>query len=706
MDDREEIRIRYRELLKPARISGTYVCPICQNGTGETGDGIRENPRARKPGSLKCFKCGFSGDIIDLYRETHNCTVREAFSELRETLGIEKPAAERERITPKSEREGASEKAADIKQSAEEPPQYDFTGYYRECMARLSDPAAVEYLAGRGISIDTAKRYFVGYDPQADPANDPGGQGKNLYPTRRIILPTTKGHYVGRAIDQAAKIPKANPKGAHPGIFNESALARAQVVFVTEGIFDALSIIEAGGEAIATNSAANAKMLIKRMEETRPAARLVLCRDNDNSGERWAATIRAGLTRLHIPFLSADITGGEKDGNAALQKDRAAFVEAVRAAIMEAQKMEATQKGGEIIANRSQENAENQNGVIDGVKEENAKSGNFVNVADYITGGAFNSDLAYFAKYKDRKTGFSDIDRYLTLYPGLAVLGGASSLGKTTFCVNLAENLIDRGEAVLYFTLEQSAVEITTKGLARAAYMKADGRTTITNTMIKNGITGGEIETLKREYAARTKDFYIIRGDFEVTAAAIRDQVERWIKANAGRRPIVIIDYLQLIAPAAGVRDDMRSIIDGNLKALKRMQRDLELFVLVVSSFNRSAYKEPACYESFKESGMIEFTCDYVWALQYYVQRADNSLYYQKKGKQGAMVQTSDQEKEEAIEREQQKNPREIQFVSLKSRNGQQLYDARFYYYPAHDVYTEWAKADEGEWFEDLSDVR
>lgn len=314
-----------------------------------------------------------------------------------------------------------------------------------------------------------------------------------------------------------------------------------------------------------------------------------------------------------------------------------------------------------------------------------------IRASDYINTGDFEKDIKYFEKYKDRKTGYSDIDKYLTLYPGLAVLGGASSLGKTTFAVNLAENLLERGEAVIYFTLEQQPVEIITKSLARAYYKKTE-RKDFTNVDIKNGVEAPELTAVKQEYAERTKDFYIITGDFETTADRIRAYIEAWINTHDGRRPIVIIDYLQLIAPTAGSGTDMRAVVDGNLKALKRMQRDNKLFVLIISSFNRSSYKEPASYEAFKESGMIEFTCDYVWALQYYEQRADNADYYQKAGKNNTVVSTTDQEKQARIEIEQRKNPREIQFVSLKSRNGQQIYDARFYYYPAHDLYSEWMK--------------
>ncbi|MCO5388845.1 MAG: hypothetical protein NHB14_27180 [Desulfosporosinus sp.] len=54
----------------------------------------------------------------------------------------------------------------------------------------------------------------------------------------------------------------------------------------------------------------------------------------------------------------------------------------------------------------------------------------------------FQSDRERHSTYKDRKTGFPNLDRELNgLYPGLYVIGGISSVGKTTFTHQLADQL-------------------------------------------------------------------------------------------------------------------------------------------------------------------------------------------------------------------------------------------------------------------------
>ena len=45
----------------------TYICPLCNNGIGKSGDGICYDPKhsTAEKKIYKCFKCGVSGDTFD-----------------------------------------------------------------------------------------------------------------------------------------------------------------------------------------------------------------------------------------------------------------------------------------------------------------------------------------------------------------------------------------------------------------------------------------------------------------------------------------------------------------------------------------------------------------------------------------------------------------------------------------------------------------
>lgn len=305
-------------------------------------------------------------------------------------------------------------------------------------------------------------------------------------------------------------------------------------------------------------------------------------------------------------------------------------------------------------------------------------------VGKYLAAGRFETDIAYFKKYSQRKTGFANIDSYLTLYPGLAALGGSASLGKTTFAVNLADNLAAAGETVLYFAMEQEPVELITKSLARRLYL-TDPFSRINNIDIKNGASSAALEDVKREYAATVADrFVIVRCNFTTTAEDIQAYVEGYI-SRTGRRPVVFVDYLQLVAPPAGFRGDIRLATDHIVKTFKAMQVSNELLVILISNFNRASYTSPVSYEAFKETGMIEFTCDYVWGLQ--LSALEDDEFYTTAGRQNGK-ETTVKAKKDALYEAAKKDPKEVEFVSLKSRNGRQAYKCFFKYFMSHDHFS------------------
>lgn len=326
-----------------------------------------------------------------------------------------------------------------------------------------------------------------------------------------------------------------------------------------------------------------------------------------------------------------------------------------------------------------------------------AKASKIINAAEYLRpkeNGArsYDTDILELQKYAGRKMGMHPgIDKYLTLFPGLAVLGGQASLGKTTFCVNAAMKLLERGEHVLFFTLEQKPDEIMTKAAARAIY-EAGQECAVDNIMLNNGLRDAYINESLALLAEKLEHFNIIECDFETTAAAILETCNQYMREHDGIRPIVIIDYLQIIAPPADFKGTKGECIDENLKALKKWQKNNGLFVLVISSFNRSNNILPVSYESFMLTSAIEYTCDYVFGLQLQILDPDNKEFYVKIGSYGGESEQKKFEQRRQVQEAQAQTPKKVQFVSLKNRKGKQFFKANFDYYPAHDYFAPYEK--------------
>ena len=293
-------------------------------------------------------------------------------------------------------------------------------------------------------------------------------------------------------------------------------------------------------------------------------------------------------------------------------------------------------------------------------------------ISYYLMNG-YSDDEARFAKYKDRKTGFSNLDSQTNLYPGLYVLGAISSLGKTTFACQLSDQLARAGEHVLYFSLEQSRYELVTKGLARLTAQR-DKERALSAIEVRNGVVTEELRRAKSEYVRFATHEIIYECGFDTTIETIIGKVQSYIE-DTGVKPIVIVDYLQIIRPLDS-RQSTKDAVDGHVRAFKKLQVENDLVVLLISSLNRQNYLTPIDYESFKESGGIEYTADVIWGLQLSVM--NNEMFDKEKGLK---------QKREAVRAAKKANPREIELVCLKNRYGVSSYTCRFQYYAKNDYF-------------------
>ena len=299
-----------------------------------------------------------------------------------------------------------------------------------------------------------------------------------------------------------------------------------------------------------------------------------------------------------------------------------------------------------------------------------------INIQSYIQGterARIDDDLSRFQLYKDRKTGYENIDAKMSLYPGLYVLGAISSLGKTTFCGQMADQLAALGEHVLYFSLEQTRLELVCKGLSRLM-ARNDMRSALTSMEIRRGSTSEALRIARELYASQTEHEFIIECGFETNVEAIVSTVQGYISRTRSR-PVVIVDYLQIISPVTS-HQTTKDVVDYNVRALKKLQTEYDLVVIVISSINRSNYLTPIDFSSFKESGGIEYTADVIWGLQLQVM---NDELFDKEAKLKA--------KREMVKGAKVANPRDIELVCLKNRYGVSSYSCSFKYYARFDFF-------------------
>jgi len=178
--------------------------------------------------------------------------------------------------------------------------------------------------------------------------------------------------------------------------------------------------------------------------------------------------------------------------------------------------------------------------------------------------GAMGQELERFQSFKDRKTGYRNIDAITSLYPGLYVIGAISSLGKTTFTHQLGDQLAAAGDHVLYFSLEQTRLEMVTKGISRTTARKSyfDGfQGAVSAIEIRRGNITDFVREAAKEYAEEAATETVIECGFDTTIDTIVQTVQGYIAAQ-GAKPVVIVDYLQIIRPT-DPRQATKDAVDG-----------------------------------------------------------------------------------------------------------------------------------------------
>lgn len=282
---------------------------------------------------------------------------------------------------------------------------------------------------------------------------------------------------------------------------------------------------------------------------------------------------------------------------------------------------------------------------------------------------------------KPISTGFPGLDEKLGggLFEGLYFIGAISSLGKTTLVCQIADQIAATGHDVMIFSLEMSHQELMVKSISRLSGLIAatekigtgmKGLTTrdLLN-KVRNVWTPEELNLIYYAfsiYGIFASNIYIEQGSGDIGVKHIRDQVEKHIR-ETGREPVVIIDYIQLLAPYSEKYVTDKQNVDKTVLELKRCSRDLGISVIGISSLNRQNYKEEISMTAFKESGSIEYGADVLIGLQLTGTGTDGF----------------------DVEEAKRKIPREVDVKILKNRNGPTGHIINFLYCPDINYFTQ-----------------
>lgn len=555
---------------------------------------------------VHCFGCGADYDIFNLIGIEYGLDdFQGQFNKACELYDVK--IEQNHTAKPKSVRTSQNKRESeDVKMST--------IDYYKACEAAVHQ---TNYFKSRGLSDETIRAFSLGYDAQ----------------NQRVVIPVSREFYISRSVSGKGFY---NPSGVKSTIYHKTVKDRNKPIFVVESAFCALSIVESGGSAIALNSTNNSPQLIDLIKkESLYELRFILSLDNDKTGREATCNLMNELRKLNVECIDYNISDEFKDPNELLVADASRLKANVADAEQEFEKyLDELKKQQEEEAQR--------------IKAEYQATSALGHLQGFINDIAtINTNYI--------PTGFSELDRTLGggLFEGLYFIGALSSLGKTTFTLQVADQVAKQGQDVLIISLEMARSELMAKSISRTTalidFRNAKTTRGITTAAYYKHYSDEEracINQAINEYATYAEHIFITESVGNTTVDEVRRLIDNHVKIT-GNKPLVVIDYVQILRPLDPRMSDKQAV-DYNVMELKRISRDFKIPIIGISSLNRQSYKEKISMTSFKESGAIEYSSDILIGLQL----------------KGAGDPNFDVDEAKA------KDEREIELVILKNRNG------------------------------------
>lgn len=198
-------------------------------------------------------------------------------------------------------------------------------------------------------------------------------------------------------------------------------------------------------------------------------------------------------------------------------------------------------------------------------------------------------------------TGFDKLDNELNggISSGLYCIGALPGLGKSTFIMQVAENLSANGIPVVVFSLEMDMDHLSIKALDRQLYLSTKKHEHIGD------------EALVERVSMLSRNIYVI--PYENSVDAMNEYIDDYV-TNFEKAPVVIVDYLQMMKGQPNMTD--KQVVDSNVLALKAMSARYNTSVIMISALNRDHYTD-VTLKSFKDSGSIEYVADVILGMKY-----------------------------------------------------------------------------------------
>jgi len=221
-------------------------------------------------------------------------------------------------------------------------------------------------------------------------------------------------------------------------------------------------------------------------------------------------------------------------------------------------------------------------------------------------------------------SGFKDLDRMTAGFQqsDLIIVAGRPSMGKTAFCLNLAQNAaIQKKVPTAIFSLEMSKEQLGIRMLCSEAHVEG--------TKLRSGFLSESDWPRLTIAAGNLSDAPIYIDDTAaLTILELRAKARR-LKIEHGGLGMVIVDYLQLMKGRTRSESRQQEISEIS-RSLKALAKELNIPVIAVSQLSRKTEERTGNrpqLSDLRESGAIEQDADlilFIYRDEVYNRSEDN----------------------------------------------------------------------------------
>ena len=209
-------------------------------------------------------------------------------------------------------------------------------------------------------------------------------------------------------------------------------------------------------------------------------------------------------------------------------------------------------------------------------------------------------------------TGFKDLDSKLQGVQNgdLIVVAGRPSMGKTSFAMNIAENiLLDENAtgSVLIFSLEMPGESLTTRLLS--------GMTKLNQQNVSSGMLKDDELRILLKKSEELKNLPLWIDDSSILSPMeLRAKARRLARTEKDGLSLIVVDYLQLMQLPLSTENRVNQISEIS-RSLKSLAKELNVPVVALSQLNRAVEQRPnkrPIMADLRDSGAIEQDADVI----------------------------------------------------------------------------------------------